>query len=247
MWVTVLASQPSVSIATDTTQRMCSPSRPRLPTVFMTSRRMSSSVMSSALRPGKRATYSRLNCSISARGGLAERRVERVAAVELGRVDQEGVRAVAEAAVLLVAEERQVARDDDLRRRRAAPSPSRRSSRRRACDVAVFEQTTMNTGGVPMPASAQARVARARSRRRGERRAPSSSLGMTGRPSIGVSLMPLRGSASRTRSQRSRYIGPSPVIESSLTGTRGILTMPDSIASISPKSLTTHGKSVPSA
>ena len=30
MWVTVLASQPSVSIETDTTQRTCSPRRPLL-------------------------------------------------------------------------------------------------------------------------------------------------------------------------------------------------------------------------
>ncbi len=64
---------------------------------------------------------------------------------------------------------------------------------------------------------------------------------------MGVSLRPLRGSASRTRSHRSRYMGPWPVMESSLTGTRGILTMPDSMASISPKSDTTQGKSVPSA
>ena len=44
MWVTVLASQPSVSIETETTQRMCSPSRPGLPTVFITSRSSSASV-----------------------------------------------------------------------------------------------------------------------------------------------------------------------------------------------------------
>ena len=37
-----------------------------------------------------------------------------------------------------------------------------------------------------------------------------------------------------------------PAIESSATGTRGTLTMPDSMASIRPKSDTTHGKSVPS-
>ena len=36
--MTVLASHPSVSIDTDTTQRTCSPSRPLRPTVFMTSR-----------------------------------------------------------------------------------------------------------------------------------------------------------------------------------------------------------------
>ena len=34
-WVTVLASQPSVSMETETTQRMGSPSLPSLPTVFI--------------------------------------------------------------------------------------------------------------------------------------------------------------------------------------------------------------------
>ena len=48
MWVTVLASQPSVSMATETTQRMSSPSRPGLPTVFMASRSKSASVIASA-------------------------------------------------------------------------------------------------------------------------------------------------------------------------------------------------------
>jgi hypothetical protein len=42
MWVTVLASHPSVSIDTLTTQRTCSPGSPRLPTVFTTSRSGSS-------------------------------------------------------------------------------------------------------------------------------------------------------------------------------------------------------------
>ena len=37
-WVTVFASQPSVSIETETTQRVSPPSRPDLPTVFMASR-----------------------------------------------------------------------------------------------------------------------------------------------------------------------------------------------------------------
>ena len=41
-------------------------------------------------------------------------------------------------------------------------------------------------------------------------------------------------------------MGWSPCIESSETGTRGTLTMPDSMASISEKSETTQGKSVPS-
>ena len=66
MWVTVLASQPSVSMQTDTTQRICSPSLPGLPIVFITSRSRSSSVRSSVDRPGKRSRYSALNSSISA-------------------------------------------------------------------------------------------------------------------------------------------------------------------------------------
>ena len=65
MCVTVLASQPSVSIETETTHFTCSPSLPGLPTVFITSRRRSSSVSCSASRPGKRARYSSLNSSIS--------------------------------------------------------------------------------------------------------------------------------------------------------------------------------------
>ena len=46
--VTVFASQPSVSIDTETTQRVEPPSWPYLPTVFMTSRSSSWSVMLSA-------------------------------------------------------------------------------------------------------------------------------------------------------------------------------------------------------
>ena len=70
MWVTVLASHPSVSIDTDTTQRTCSPSRPRLPTVFITSRRRSSSVRLSTSAPGLRSRNSALNTSISRAAAL---------------------------------------------------------------------------------------------------------------------------------------------------------------------------------
>jgi len=52
MCVTVFASQPSVSMLTLTTQRTPSPRRPGLPTVFMTSRRRSSSVILSMSAPG---------------------------------------------------------------------------------------------------------------------------------------------------------------------------------------------------
>src|SRR6266481_2429262 len=43
MWVTVCASQPSVSMETLTTHLTCSPSLPALPTVFITSRSRCSS------------------------------------------------------------------------------------------------------------------------------------------------------------------------------------------------------------
>ena len=64
--MTVLASQPSVSMETLTTQRTGSPSLPGLPTVFMTSRRRSVSETSSRARPGNRIAYSLLKASISA-------------------------------------------------------------------------------------------------------------------------------------------------------------------------------------
>jgi hypothetical protein len=65
MWLTVLASQPSVSIDTDTTQRICSPSLPALPTVFITSRMRSSSVSLDTSAPGLRLRYSFLNAASS--------------------------------------------------------------------------------------------------------------------------------------------------------------------------------------
>ncbi len=155
MCVTVLASQPSVSMATDTTQRMCSPRRPGLPTVFITSRRMSSSVISSVLRPGKRCTYSCLKRSISAWAALrnagSSASPRSSWAESTSRV---------------------------LGRSRNRPSCSLEKSGRlpgttvvepsgsvfcqpaiqseTSLEVAVLEQTTMKTGGVPMPASAQA-------------------------------------------------------------------------------------------
>src|SRR6266851_2689937 len=66
MWVTVLASQPSVSMDTLTTHRTGSPSLSFLPTVFITSRRISALSTSSADRPGNRRRYSAVNSSISA-------------------------------------------------------------------------------------------------------------------------------------------------------------------------------------
>jgi len=64
IWVTVLASQPSVNIDTDTTQRTGPPSLPFCPTVFITSRSTSASVVALGSRPGVRASSLR-NASIS--------------------------------------------------------------------------------------------------------------------------------------------------------------------------------------
>ena len=62
----MLASQPSVSMETETTQRMSPPRVPGLPTVFMTSRSNSWSDRFSASRAFPvRSTISRLNRSIS--------------------------------------------------------------------------------------------------------------------------------------------------------------------------------------
>ena len=66
MWVTVRASQPSVSIDTDTTQRVVPPSRSATPTVFITSRSRSWSDRLSAWRRSPvRAMISRRKRSIS--------------------------------------------------------------------------------------------------------------------------------------------------------------------------------------
>ncbi len=108
-WVTVLASHPSVSIETLTTQRTCSPSLPGLPTVFMTSRSRSSSVRLSASRPGKRARYSDLNSSISRRAILLEVRAHRLAGFQLLAVDQDRDRAGLPSAIVDVGKQCELA------------------------------------------------------------------------------------------------------------------------------------------
>ena len=65
MCVTVLASHPSVSMETETTQRMSAPSLPARPTVFITSRRMSASVSLSMSRGSLRLRRSFLKSAIS--------------------------------------------------------------------------------------------------------------------------------------------------------------------------------------
>src|SRR5450759_5197183 len=109
MWVTVVASQPSVSIETETTQRTCSPSRPGLPIVFMTSRRRSSSVISSADRPGERIAQSRLNSSISAAAIF----LKAGSSASPDSAQLESGEALEPGAVADVAEDRQLTRDED--------------------------------------------------------------------------------------------------------------------------------------
>ena len=114
MWVTVLASQPSVSIETETTQRMLSPRRPGLPTVFMTSRRRSWSLIFSP------ACASPVRCDEIAPEALdlvrchgAEVLVERLAGFELFAVDQQGARpGEAVAVFVIIAEQLQTAAVD---------------------------------------------------------------------------------------------------------------------------------------
>ncbi len=89
MWVTVFASQPSVSIETETTQRICSPSLPFLPTVFIASRRRSASVSFRRRRLGCAGGSSCLKASISRAASCLKSLAERLAGLELRRVDQD--------------------------------------------------------------------------------------------------------------------------------------------------------------
>ena len=109
--VTVLASQPSVSMETETTQRMEPPSRPCLPTVFMTSRSRSWSVMFSPARGIAGALDDLAAEALDLVGRhAAEVVVQRFAGFELLAVDQQRVRAGKRIAVLVeVAEQRQAA------------------------------------------------------------------------------------------------------------------------------------------
>ena len=92
MWVTVLASQPSVSIETLTTQRTCSPSGPRLPTVFITSRSSSLSSIFSTSAPGVARAVLRLEGRDLRGRGLLEVVLHPVAGLELRRVDEDRAR-----------------------------------------------------------------------------------------------------------------------------------------------------------
>ena len=94
-WVTVLASQPSVSIETVTTHLICSPRRPGLPTVFMTSRSRSSSVMRLGVALGEALAVLGLELVDLAGRELLELGRQRLAGLELRGVDEDGVGAVA--------------------------------------------------------------------------------------------------------------------------------------------------------
>ena len=106
MWVTVLVSQPSVSIDTETTQRICSPSRPARPTVFITSRSSSLSLVSPWPPPApSRAGELALELLDLGAGRVAEAFVERIAGFDLAGVDQQRARARQAAAMLVVVAE----------------------------------------------------------------------------------------------------------------------------------------------
>ena len=93
MWVTLLASHPSVSIETETTQRMLPPSVPGLPTVFMTSRKqlLVAEVLRGAGIAGALDDLAAEALDL-VRGHGAEVGVEGIAGFELLAVDQERVR-----------------------------------------------------------------------------------------------------------------------------------------------------------
>ena len=109
MWVTVLASQPSVSIETLTTQRTCSPSRPLLPTVFITSR--SSSLVVDLLDVGAGVALAVLRLEGRDLGGrdLLEVVLHPLAGLELRRVDEDRARPRERLAVDDVDEQRELA------------------------------------------------------------------------------------------------------------------------------------------
>ena len=111
MWVTVLVSHPSVSIETETTQRTVSPRRPTRPTVFMTSRSRSSSVIGSAALPAALALHLFAAELFDLRTDSgAERGVEGFAGVHLFAVDQQRVwPGQAGAMFVVIAEQLQVA------------------------------------------------------------------------------------------------------------------------------------------
>ena len=202
-----------------------------------------------AWRSPVRSTISRRKRSISSAAIVAEVVVERLAGFELLAVDQQRVAAAA-SGLPCSSKLRKSGEAAVLQRGRCRPRSrggSRRCSRRPASRSTVLLQTTMKQGGTRMPASlpelerllvvAVERLERGLQLGRAARAGRASPA--LPRPFLGMSL--------RMCSQRLRNIGISPPGMLSATGTRGSLTMPHSIASISEKSLIVQGNSVPSA
>ncbi len=113
-------------------------------------------------------------------------------------------------------------------------------------EVEVLLQTTMKQGGTRIPAFSQRRRS-FRSDRKGLRVLSGVAAAGSVDRAYWLCLGPFFGIFERMCSQRLRNIGISAPGMLSATGTRGNLTMPHSMASISEKSLIVHGNSVPSA
>ena len=134
-WVTVLASQPSVSMETETTQRMDPPSRPCLPTVFITSRSSSWSVMFSACAAVAGALDDLAAEALDLVGRPCSRKLSSSASPDssCSLSIRSVLRAGERVAVLVeVAEQRQTAVLERASSRRRSRGGSRRCSRRRA-------------------------------------------------------------------------------------------------------------------
>ena len=180
------------------------------------------------------------------RGHLLEISAHRLAGFELRRVNQERIRSVDPCTFGGIREQRQVAGVDGGV----------------AVGIGLFVpgdpvEHHLADGGVLADddedrrrTSASSCLATARttsgSRGRGGGVRPRAPWGAFAGPPATESFRPFFGISSLMWTQRSRKVGRSPSITSSEVGTRGIFTIPDSIASIRLKSETTHGKSVPS-
>ena len=149
-WVTVLASQPSVSIETDDD---AADVLAELAGLADGVHHLAEQVLVGrglGVAAGEAGAVLGLELVDLAGGDLLELGAHRLAGFELLAVDEDRVRAMQPAAVaVVVAEEGELAGHGDRSSRRAeSPSPSRRRSRRPACETLVLLQTTMKTGGV---------------------------------------------------------------------------------------------------
>ena len=121
--------------------------------------------------------------------------------------------------------------------------------RKNSSAILVLSQTIIMTGGVLSCASDACSMYSKRSFHWLARVFSASWASRYTASGLGFFALPGNRSAGRiwsfTARQRRKYFGSGrPVV--SLTGSRGILVMPLSMASTSPKSLTSHGKGVPS-